>query len=214
MKTLGKIENRTENWATARVFARFFGTKALPFARRLAKPLDTTVEDAWLELFWKGLRDFIAVEKQQGKGDEYWKNRIESCYRTRYSNLRNEVISLGCFQGLQEHNYAMGDIDGLYNNLYNTEIDIVVQTDQCLFVGEAKVEAKLSARSNLVLAHQLIRQFVMANVLTDLCDSSRQVVPFVVGVDPNQQQVKFMIRQGWLKEENVLLWEDVKELEN
>lgn len=214
MKILGKIENRTENWKTARIFARFFEASALPIARRLAEPLGATVEDARLELFWKGMRDFMAIEEEKGKGKAHWKKVIGKSYGERFSKLRDEVKSLGDFQNLKQNNYKMTDIDGLYDNLYNTEVDIVIQTDRYLFIGEAKGETNLHARSDLVLVHQLVRQYVMANILVDLCESARRVVPFVVGVNKNQQQVKFMKRKGWLKERNILLWEDVENLKD
>lgn len=212
MKILGKIENRTENWKTARTFAPYFQAEALPLARRLAKPLGDIVEDAWLELYWKGMRDFIEIKKKNGKGDRYWKDKIGQIYRNRFSNLRDDVESLGDFRALKEHNYETGNIEGLYENLYNTEIDIVIQTDRHLFIGEAKGETNLHARSEFVLVHQLVRQFVMANVLVDLCESRRRIVPFVVGVNKNQQQVRFMVKQGWLREENILSWKCVEDL--
>ena len=212
MKILGIIENRTENWKTARIFAPFFQADALQLAQRLAKPLGATVEDVWLELFWKGMRDFLAVQKQNHKDERHWKDQIGRIYGKCFSGLRDQVESHDDFRALKEHNYNGDDVDGLYDNLCNTEIDIVIQTNHHLFIGEAKGESDLHARSDLVLVHQLVRQFVMANILVELCDSSRKVVPFVVGVNKKQQQVQFMMNQGWLREENILSWECVKNL--
>lgn len=68
---------------------------------------------------------------------------------------------------LKTHNYlAKGECEeNLYNNLLNTEIDIVLQTDTHLCIGEAKSSQKLDATSTHVLMHQLIRQYVMARIL-------------------------------------------------
>ena len=68
--------------------------------------------------------------------------------------------------------------------------------------------------------HQLVRQYVMATILTDTFAQAngfcpKKVIPFVVGDNLMRfDQVKFMIdqrKQGrhpgeWLKEENVLSW--------
>ena len=73
-----------------------------------------------------------------------------------------------------------------------------------------------------MLVHQLVRQYVMANVLVDVLGCDRQVVPFVVteGIrgasrftedagKPAQSphQVQFMIEQGWMNEGNCLTWD-------
>ena len=64
--------------------------------------------------------------------------------------------------------------------------------------------------------HQLIRQYVMASLLVDRLGVKKQVVPFVVWSRAKGQrrpkQVNFMIQQGWLKEDNVLTWEDIEKL--
>ena len=108
------------------------------------------------------------------------------------------------------------------DNLINTEIDIVIQTPSRLFIGEAKHEMSFGANADLVLAHQLIRQYVMAKLLLDRLESDKEVIPFVVGDSKKRlmdvEQVKFMIEQGkanrepGLKEENILCWDDIEKL--
>ena len=213
MKILGKIENRTENWKTARVFAPYYGSNALLLAQRLAKPLGQTVKMAHLELFWNGMRDFIACQKKRnGKSSAQLESEVGSIYSRHFSTLREKISQFEGFRKWDKEgkNYSADKVEGIYNNLVHTEIDIVIETEQLMFIGEAKGVTQLHSSSNHILVHQLIRQYVMATVLKDLCKSYKEIVPFVVGVDGNQDQVKFMIREKWLKEENVLGWEHIE----
>ena len=72
------------------------------------------------------------------------------------------------------------------------------------------------ANGNLVLVHQLIRQYVMATILVEISNNRprKQVIPFVVGDNvgtlKKSSQVRFMISQGWLREANVLCWGEIK----
>ena len=85
----------------------------------------------------------------------------------------------------------------------------------CLFqiIGEMKHESRLGGNGDLILVHQLIRQYVMARILVELTRSGKDVIPFVVADDPNQMkrtyQVEFMVEKGWMKERNVLKWQDI-----
>ena len=139
------------------------------------------------------------------------------------------------FRTLKCHNYAVGSSvqvpkrDGrtisapeeLKNNLAHTEIDIVLRTPKHLFIGEAKDESSFNAPSKYVLVHQLVRQYVTAKILVHLIHlngQSLEVIPFVVGDAEklasikNTSQVNFMQNQGWLKEKNILSWDDIKKL--
>ena len=108
------------------------------------------------------------------------------------------------------------DSEALYKNLRNTEIDIVLETRERLYIGEAKDESGFGANGNLVLAHQLIRQYVMAKILLELKGGSQsKVVPFIVRNEPkgkNPAQIQFMKSRGWLKEGNILTWKEVEKL--
>ena len=61
-------------------------------------------------------------------------------------------------RGLKDHNYATAGEEvkkKLVDNLRNTEFDIVLQTRDFLFIGEAKHESTFHASSSFVLVHQL-----------------------------------------------------------
>ena len=209
MPILG-IENRTENWRTAQVFAPLFGDAAL--RRRFAERLDASIgDDVSLELFWFGMRDY---GKQQG-----WekKDYIEPCagaYERHFSKLRAQVEEFGRFNELAKCHYAVSNKTKLASNLIRTEIDIVLESRSCLFIGEAKSETGFGTDGRNMLVHQLVRQYVMAKVLLDLKGCEKQIVPFVVGEDKDQLcrigQVRFMIAQEWMRRENVLDWGDVR----
>ena len=69
-----------------------------------------------------------------------------------------------------------------FNNLLNTEIDIVLESPNHLFIGEAKSEMGFSPRSNRVLVHQLVRQYVTARILLAYVNLNckKSVIPFIV----------------------------------
>ena len=98
------------------------------------------------------------------------------------------------------------------HKLCGFHLGISLETPGTLFVGEAKHEMSFSARGNLVLVHQLIRQHVMATILVAVAGEQpgKKVVHFVVGDKigklKRSAQVRFMISQGWLMDENVLEW--------
>ena len=201
------ICNRTENWKTARHFAPFFGHEAKRLAEYLSgDPVESGVR---LELYWTGMRDFM-----DGRDEKKWKAEIGERYRNSklFGNLRERVVDFAGFQKLKEHNYDNSETEGLYRNLYNTEIDIVLESQHALFIGEAKGEMSLGADSKLVLVHQLIRQYVMANILVDLIGTPKRVVPFVVGCNERQHQIQFMVGQGWMEKRHVLRWRQIKQL--
>ena len=72
--------------------------------------------------------------------------------------------------------------------------------------AEAKHEMSCGGDGNLVLVHQLMRQYVMARILVEYLPnpSKKVVIPFVIGDKIENMkktfQDKFMISQGWLKE--------------
>ena len=216
------IANRTENWKTARCFAPFFeGDGALSnLAQRLGEPRETQAEDVHLELYWKGMRDYLhKLDDKSDKGQESSPQDLASRYSRLFPTLRDDIgkPAVG-LRPLKERNYDPGqlcDVKRLYNNLRNTEIDIVLETPRHLFIGEAKGEMSLGANASLVLVHQLVRQYVMVKILADLHEPSKKVVPFVVGDAEKlkrSRQVKFMLAQRWLKRENILDWEDIPKL--
>ncbi len=218
MTILG-IKNRTENWKTARHFSPLFGEARVCLARKLGEPRDTQSGEVHLELYWKGMRDYLHMKKTQIAGEDFAVR-----YNRLFRNLRKEIEDFRIgdsygFQRLNNWNYDVSTkdcMDKLKNNLINTEIDIVLQSPSYLYIGEAKHEMSFGANGSLVLVHQLIRQYVMARILVDLLGCSKRVTPFIVGDDAEalgkSHQVRFMICQGWMKKENVLEWGKVKEL--
>ena len=232
MAILG-ITNRTENWKTARHFAPLFGADAVRLARRLLVDEEERAKlqpgDVRLELFWHGMRDHF---DQQGKKGEAEKETLAGHYSGQFAKLRGEIQEFskgfkgpGKLRELKPHNYSLSpkpparkrsQKSELASNLLNTEIDIIVESPRHLFVGEAKHKSSFGTNSEYVLVHQLIREFVTASILLKLRGQNRKVVPFAVGDDRkvllNQGQVRFMIRQGWLCEENVLDWSDIEGL--
>ena len=222
------ICNRTENWKTAYEFAPL--SRDADARRKLAKclgePEETKPCQITLELYWKGLRDHL-YKNRSGAGkilDENTIDYLANQYLECFSDLREKIEKytmedrgkLGTFKILNKHNYRVTEATKLGNNLYNTEIDIVLETPHSLYIGEAKLESEFGANGNLVLVHQLIRQYVMAHILLKCLDKKKCVVPFVVGPDKsklkNYSQVDFMICQGWLKKENVLEWKQISNL--
>ena len=210
------IGNRTENWKTAKAFAPYFGNPDArrKLAGRLCETDDVDACNVHLELFWKGTRDYLHCKKEDEREDA--KACLLANGKKMLPDIRRRILDFERFRNLKEHNYALSSSDSekrLLDNLYNTEIDIVIETPSFLFIGEAKHEMSFGADSRLVLVHQLIRQYVMAKVLLETLGCKKEVVPFVIGdkVDgiKKRQQVKFMIGQGWMKECNVLHWGDV-----
>ena len=232
------IRNRTENWKTAHSFAPFFTNEAAraALANRLLEPLekdyDIEVGKVKIELFWKGMRDHIHVLDKECKATERTieKRRLDIAerYACSFPDLRSNVdrfIEQSCSpKCMQTHNYSpMEDDEEFYNNLRNTEIDIVLATPRYLFVGEAKHESSFDVNDKYVLMHQLIREYVMAKLLVNCRGENKKVVSFVVGDNPAQlkephrnlkhiHQISFLLDQRWLKEENVLSWESIDEI--
>ena len=203
------IVNRTENWKTAQLVGLSDAGK-VALARNLGEPNITPADDVRIELFWYGVRD--------GKPDL---DDAVAIYHRRFADLRQRIIDFKGqphkFLSLQGHNYRISPEtkNDFHKNLQNTEIDIVVETPQHLFIGEAKQESGFGGSGKLILVHQLVRQFVTTTILLDLIGKSKQVVPFVVAdyekLDSvnSTAQVAFMVDQGWLKQKNVLSWRDI-----
>ena len=225
MKILG-IENRTENWKTAYYFSPFFWDEnaRLRLAQKLGAPATTQANDVQINPFWTGVRDYFhgnAGSNKNGyktKAASKHNGQLAVIYKDRFPKLREEIQSFGRFGQLKDINYNTGKRnweDRLFNNLFSTEFDIVLEVQGYLFVGEAKDEMQLTGRGELFLVHQLIRQYVTAKMLLDFLEFKGEVVPFVIRDSlkgREQAQVEFMIQQCWLKDNNVLKWKDIKEL--
>ena len=226
MAILG-IENQTENWKTAQVFAPLFpqqrhaeeqsqqhddedARKRLA-GKLLGKPVRSEVS---LDLFWYGFRDYV---HEQGGRNQISETEIAGRYDRLFPKLHEKVQGFADAENWQlvDRNYSTMDKTRLLNNLIYTEIDIVLESRHHLFIGEAKREAKFGDDAS-VLKHQLVRQYVMARILLDLVGKKKKIVPFVVGDDKKRlhrkKQVLFMIECLGMRCENVLEWGDVRGL--
>ncbi len=217
------IDNRTENWKTALCFSPFFGDRSVALAKKLGESSGVQPSEVRLELYWKGVRDWVHKHGGSKALDNDW---LVECYNRKFSHLQDDlhryIEEAGRSQTLNRlHNWnyvvsAGQNVNPLRNNLINTEIDIVLETPNCLFIGEAKHQSDLGADSRYILVHQLIRQYVMATMLIDKLREHKKVIPFVVGPNTDElirhHQVKFMIHQGWLNPDNVLSWTAIKNL--
>ena len=224
------ITNRTENWKTAKHFYGLDGEAKSKLVRRLlGEPEWTPSGDIQVELFWYGMRDYIKLLRNKGK-PEPTSERFAVQYNCLFSTLRGRIEKVDKFNTLKTCNYDVSKQerkDTLYTNLANTEIDVVLETPDHLFIGEAKSETTFRPTGKWVLMHQLIRQYVMARILVACRKSDgyakKKVIPFVVGDSPAQlkeshpnlkhvHQLSFMLDQCWLNEENVLSWQDIEEI--
>ena len=233
------INNRTENWKTAREFAPFFkdADARQRLVRRLGDIEGTDPGEITLELYWKGMRDYLHDIKTW-EGDTLNDKTIQDFsakYQRIFPQLRDQIEKYrpdeknkgaATFGSLNKRNYCLNEItqreleENLYkklaNNLYNTEIDIVLETPTRLYIGEAKSESGFGSDGKLVLTHQLIRQYVMARILLSCLGEKKDIVPFVVGKERSGMkktaQVGFMIQKDWLCSRNVLEWSDIEGL--
>ena len=236
------IDNRTENWRTARIFCGLSDERQLDFVNLLVTKSDSDTTWTNMELFWRGVRDHrhmlikrevdrlgaegereneIAEEVDGSLADEFWKH-----YKRCFGDLRDQVSKWKKLRPLvRPQNYGMSEDfrnakkqslkELLYNNLRNTEIDIVFETDNHLFIGEAKYESDFGADGELVLVHQLIRQFVTASLLVKSQRGGvKEVVPFLIVGDRDWAmktgQVGLMRCRRWLSEENIWTWEELE----
>lgn len=207
MPILG-IENRTENWRTAQVFAPLFedaDARRSFAAQLLGKPVKSAMS---LELFWYPVGDYVKEHPGANGTDD-----LAQRYANLFPNLREKVA--GEFRSLASHYYTTSNKKQLADNIRNTEIDVVLEARHHLFIGEAKREEKFGDSAS-VLKHQLVRQYVTARILLDLIGKRKTIVPFVVGNDRDtlekDRQVRCMVDRLGMRRENVLAWEDIQRL--
>ena len=214
MPILG-IENRTENWKTAVHFSPLFIGNSNRLAERLGVTPLPASEDVKLELFWTGMRDHLNGRKMNKR---IAKNELVDCYNRMFPNLRRDIEQFGKLRLPNPPNYDTSTdarMDRLVDNLVNTEIDVVLDTPNNLVIGEAKHYERFGANGSYVLVHQLIRQYVLAKILVDFLPNKveKGVIPFVVGDNVEYlhktAQVQFMIKQGWMKNDNLLCWDEI-----
>ena len=223
------IKNRTENWKTARTFGRMYPENVATLANSLLKSYcefpDCNLPNLQpgqvrLELFWKGVRDHVHRTKEKGQAIV---EEFALLYKQLFPHLRENIVDFTNagkhkFNDLKSDNYDVSTLESkkkLFSNLLNTEIDIVLEAPNHIFIGEAKLEMSLKGDSNNLLVHQIIRQYVTAKLLLKHLKCDKTLVPFIVKDkrrNPNLAlQTRFMVHKGWLKKENILRWEDVEQ---
>ena len=217
------INNRTENWKTVQRFHGLCDAAKVGLVSALGGPKDTAAEEVSIELFWRGMRDYAFKKRNDPAVDDSIVGFYERCFKC----LRHDVEDFRCkagkkprFRELKKHNYTVPVCPArrktLVNNVKSTEVDIVLETPGCIFIGEAKDESPFGTDSRYVLVHQLVRQYVTASILVHLVGCKKRVVPFIVTEHlcntRNTAQVSFMIEQKWLCERNVLTWNEVDNL--
>ncbi len=211
------IKNRTENWKTAKAFASSENNNRYRLVQHLGDEKTSPNDEFPMRLFWRGMRDL-----RHGCPNFCTSDVLAKRFDARFSELHCEIDRFTSksgknFKRLKEHNYRANTEDRrqkLLSNLVHTEVDIVIESPSRLYVGEAKFHMGFGTNSKLILVHQLIRQYVMAQILVDIINppTKKTVIPFIVGDNNRTLQVDFMVEKGWLQTRNILKWECVKEL--
>jgi len=70
-----------------------------------------------------------------------------------------------------------------YLIIYEPEIDIVITSNRYILIGEAKCDEDLGADSRLFLTHQLIRQYIMTDIICKIMGAEVKIIPFIVCKD-------------------------------
>ena len=218
------IKNRTENWKTAETFVKLVANGDLEkFAEEIITnagktELSITDENVCLELFWKGFRDYKYqfTNGDKSKNKEL-KDKAIKAYKKHFNTLQKKIEDQKNRLKVCDYNYIVPEKpdykEKLYQNLISTEIDIVISTPKYLLIGEAKLDEDFGSNSKHVLTHQLVREYVMATILTELIKdyNAVKIIPFVISNKDvkNCGQIKVMEKFYNLKKENVMLWNDV-----
>lgn len=95
-----EIENRTENWKTARSFAPFLKDNDLRvnLAKRLLPNPKTPFEKVHIELFWKGVRDWLHLK---GKDEADYASDFADCYNSLFPDCPEKLETSVFFESLR-----------------------------------------------------------------------------------------------------------------
>lgn len=229
------IPNRTENWLTASTFAAVIAgawqneLAAQIIGKAKGTQLSFRQDEVQLELYWKGFRDYCKSKGKNRKSTAFIRQTADR-YQGLFPSLRERIEDYNkraetgqpSLNLKEPRNYRVSDNEStqrLYNNLLNTEIDIVLSAPGYLLIGEAKHEETFGADSQHVLVHQLVRQYVMASMVADMVDSDQrretktEVIPFIVGDKVKKAaQVQLLQYMNMLHLDNVISWDQLKQL--
>ena len=148
-----------------------------------------------------------------------------------FPHLRDQIENYNLQANSNEHKVNLKEADNyiceqtkkssekLYNNLLNTEIDVVLNAPGFLLIGEVKHEQTFGANSRHLLPHQLVRQYVMASIVVDMIEEERQqdtrikVIPFIIGDNLSKYaQVRLLQYLKLLVPQNVISWSELSTL--
>ena len=208
------IENRTENWKTARTLVKILNQKKEnEFATEIinnteGQKVKVAQGDVRLELFWKGFRDLVNA------GDS---ERLKTQAIDKYNDFKGigrTIRNYGLHVSNDNYETSASDFESrLFNNLRSTEIDIVITSNRYILIGEAKCDEDLGADSRLFLTHQLIRQYIKTDIICKIMGAEVKIIPFIVCKDiekvKNKSQVKLMIEKFGLDPRNIFHWNDL-----
>ncbi len=216
-----EIKNRTENWTTVR---KLFSPKIEGPAKRLVDELlkadesegNQSGSQIHMELFWRGYRDYCASRRITRKTCNF--DGMATRYEKLFPDLHQRVTRFAQENPGQlrvtETNYCVNQSNRLnfFDNIRNTEIDIVIATANTLFIGEVKDTQTFGAKGSLVLAHQLLRQYITARMLVDEMEKEMRVIPFILSDSKRtlkNGQVRLMLALGYLDESRIFTWDDL-----
>lgn len=220
-----QIQNRSENWRLAKAFingggvllARSISDRVLSNSQHRSN-----TKDIEYELFWTGYRDYCDNVEDKLRNPELG-NRALHFYTEHFNNLyenieeynQNNSPSLEIER--EKNNYTVNreTLGDFLKNLYYTEIDIVIRIENFLLIGEVKHTQTFGSKSEHVLVHQLVRQYVMASILTkelsERDNTAYTVVPFIIANNIERNgQVRLLESLGWLHRDNIIPWESIE----
>ncbi len=196
------IENRTENFKTAKTFAPFLvddsvsAEPKLRLAKKLGEPDSPDVT-----LFFYPVRDYLVSESGgKASGSQYDANvelirgKAYRVYRKLFGpkgetcdlegSVRKYWTDRDASKNINPQNYSAAPErkEKLFSNMRRTEVDIVLTTDKRVYIGEAKYESRFDSDGDNVLVHQLIRQYVVARVMVEIHPEwkGKEIIPFIV----------------------------------
>ncbi|KHT04330.1 hypothetical protein [Pectobacterium brasiliense] len=215
------IKNRTENWITVKNLFSLQNKRLIEYLMRKnddnSAPFDDGSE-ARLELFWYGYRDYIygkSINRYSADRDAIYARFLRLFPELQEKVLKFKGDSNKFLRVEKTVNYSLERKDaplGLFQNIRHTEIDIVIETRNKLYIGEVKDSQTFGAHGGLFLPHQLLRQYVMARMLIDELGKDLDVVPFIISNSKKTEssgQVKLMDKLGYLDMKNVFTWSDI-----
>lgn len=187
------VINRSENNITAKVFVTLFNCTEKPEKSLILLGLEkNSCQGFKLELFWKGFRDYAIFNS-----DCREKFMVE--YKKIIPFVRKAVEATKL--QVKDSFYSAEDENKIFNELRNTEIDVVIFTDSRIYIGEAKLKEKLGTNGRNILAHQVIRQRTMVETLKALTRDPREISSFIIC---DQSKQKSIIRMEQIKALGIL----------